>query len=205
MKRFIEKLAKPIRAQFILARQKYFDDFIFIHIHRTGGTSVKRALGIRSIHMTALETIEKLGQNRWNSKFTFTIVRNPWDQVVSHYHHRIRTNRTNLQVNPVRFTKWVKRVYDEKDPYYQDTPKMTMPQSDWITDSEGEILVNFIARFERLEEDFRAICEHLNLQSSLPHLNISQHGDYRGYYDIETTEIVAKCFSKDIKLFRYSF
>ncbi len=184
-------------------RHRYFDNFIFIHINKTGGSSIEKALKIPFEHKTALEKIEEIGREQWESKLAFTVVRNPWDKVVSHYHYRVQTNQTDLGVRPVGFKDWVRLTYGNKDPFYYDIPKMFMPQSDWITDHDGQIIVEFICRFENLNDDFNHVCKKLGKTVSLPHIKASKRGHYRDYYDEETVEIVARWFKKDIKTFAY--
>ena len=65
-------------------------NFVFIHINKTAGMSVGKALGLKKQHLTAGEYKNSLGIRRWNKSFKFIIVRNPWDKVVSHYFHRVK-------------------------------------------------------------------------------------------------------------------
>ena len=67
----------------------YPRDFFFVHINKTGGSSVERALGAPFLHMTAADAYGQLGAPEWNRRFTFTVVRNPWDKVLSHYRYRV--------------------------------------------------------------------------------------------------------------------
>ena len=92
-----------------------------------------------------------------------------------------------------------------KTPFYYNNPKMFQPQSDWITDLNGKILVNYICRFENLDDDFSYVCRKLGKSVSLPHVKASEHGHYSDYYDEETIKIVASWFKKDIQNFGYLF
>ncbi len=66
--------------------------------------------------------------------------------------------------------------------------------------------IDFIGRFENLEEDFQYICEKIGLSNiKLPHENITRHKHYTKYYNNETREIVAEIYAKDIKNFGYNF
>jgi chondroitin 4-sulfotransferase 11 len=186
-------------------RERFLLDFIFVHINKTGGSSVEKALGLRLDHSTALERRAKLGAAEWESRFTFTIVRNPWDKVLSHYAYRLRTEQTNLGSRPVDFRTWVRLAYGEQDPSYYDKPKMFMPQFRWISDEDGRIIVDFIGRFERLEADFAKVCDRIGRTTTLPHLKASPRGDYRGAYDDEAAEIVASRFAQDVEAFGYRF
>lgn len=188
-----------------LLRQRYFGNVVFIHINKTGGRSIEKSLNLPFEHKTALEKIDEMGKQRWERVYKFTSVRNPWDKVISHFHYRVETNQTNLRTKPIKFKEWVKLTYGDKDSFYYDIPKMFMPQLDWITDHEGKILVDFICRFENLNNDFSVVCENLGKNATLPHINSSKHGNYREYYDDDTIEIIAKSFSRDIEKFGYKF
>lgn len=186
-------------------RHYYFDDFVFIHINKTGGSSIERALSLPFEHKTALEKIEELGRKQWEDRYTFTVVRNPWDKVVSHYHYRVQTNQTGLARNKLDFREWVRLTYGVRSPLYYDKPKMFMPQSEWITDTQGRIVVDGICRFENLRNDFSSVCQELRKDAVLPHIKSSRRGDYRGYYDNDTCKIIEKWFAKDIEVFGYRF
>jgi chondroitin 4-sulfotransferase 11 len=186
-------------------RNLHFDNFIFIHINKTGGSSVAKALNLNLQHKTALEKIAEVGQQKWDNSYTFAFVRNPWDKVVSHYHYRVLKNQTNLGTHPIDFREWVQLTYGQKNPQYYDQPKMFKPQSAWVANKDGVILVDFIGRFENLNEDFNTICQAIGKKVTLPHVKPSKRGNYRSYYDDVTTEIVAQWFRKDIDMFGYSF
>jgi hypothetical protein len=178
----------------------------FVHINKTGGSSIERALNLRFKHKTALEIIAKVGRPQWDQAYTFAAIRNPWDRVVSHYHYRAQTNQTNLGTDAISFAEWVQLTYGSQDPRYYDIPMAFMPQINWITDREGQLLVKFICRFERLDADFKNVCAHLNrVAAPLPRLKASSHGPYRDYYDSATAKIVADWFHKDIQSFGYQF
>ena len=61
---------------------------IFVHIPKTGGTSIKKSLGItnRSLgyHKRAND-IKKEIPDKWKNYFKFSVVRNPYDRVYSIY------------------------------------------------------------------------------------------------------------------------
>lgn len=197
-------LFKKAHNNIILFQEKYLLNYVFIHINKTGGSSIEKALGLRFDLKTATEKISELGSTYWY-KFSFTIVRNPWDRVVSHYHYRVETNQTNLGTNPIGFNDWVKLAYKNNVPEYYDKPKMFMPQLNWVIDTKGKILVDFIGRFEQLHRDFNYVCKKLQIKTTLPHLNKTERTHYREYYNYQSIEIVKAWFKKDIELFNYKF
>ncbi len=76
----------------------------------------------------------------------------------------------------------------------------------YITDNNGEIIVNYIGKFESLAESMEHVYSKIGESyQELPHENKSKRKDYRSYYDIESIEIVEKLFKKEIALFNYTF
>ncbi len=199
------KYMNGIKRRIYAARHIYLDNFIFIHINKTGGSSIEKALNIPFEHLTALEKIEQIGQADWDRKFTFAVVRNPWDKVVSHYHYRIQRDQTKLNMSNVSFEKWVHLSYGAQDPKYYNNPRMFQAQLDWISNEDGEIIVDKIIRFESLHKGFSEICATIGKNAELPHLKASKHHNYRDYYSEETKKIVEIWFQEDIDEFGYSF
>jgi hypothetical protein len=186
-------------------RTKYLLDIVFVHINKTGGSSVEAALKLPFQHRTARELRAVIGQARWERRFSFAFIRNPWDKVVSHYFYRVKTNQTGLGDGRVGFGDWVRAAYGERDPRFYDQPKMFMAQFDWLIDENGEIMVDFVGRFEQLNRDFATVCTRTGRRAQLPHLKPSGARDYRTLYDGDTFEIVRRCFAADIDAFGYAF
>ena len=205
MRNSVNTLLKHFNQRLLAAKYAYLDNFIFIHINKTAGSSIEKALNIPLEHKTAQEKIQEVGRQRWDKKLTFAVVRNPWDKVVSHYHYRVKTDQTGLGDQHIDFKEWVERSYGNQELTYYNNPKMFMPQLSWITDSDGNILVDEILRFENLNEDFIRLTQMLGRELSLPHVKKSKRGSYHDYYDEQTIAIVEKWFSSDINAFDYQF
>lgn len=183
-------------------------DFAFIHINKTGGSSIEAALGLELEHLTAQEKLRQLGRAEWQRRFTFTVVRNPWDKVLSHFRYRVQTNQSGLRDAGMSFARWVELAYGLRDPRYYDQPRMFMPQWRWIVDAQGRVLVDYICRFENLEADFAEVCRRIGRAASLPHVKSSiggERGPYRERYDERTAAIVAERFREDTEHFGYTF
>jgi chondroitin 4-sulfotransferase 11 len=187
-------------------RQGKNGPFIFIHINKTAGTSIGNAIGLPiKDHLTAKEVIARIGESKWNEAYKFTLVRNPWDKAVSLYEYRRKKDRTEIAARGVSFSDWVKMTYGEDKNYEYYNVRAFQPQVDWLKDNEGKISMDFIGKFESINEDFNHIKSVIGLDAELPYLNASKRAGYQSYYDDETRDIVARWFQEDIDLFTYKF
>jgi hypothetical protein len=89
-------------------------------------------------------------------------------------------------------------------------------QQSWFTDESGNLMVDYIMRFETINEDFRTVLNKINDihplpkekngNWDLPWKNSASRGKHwTWYYDDETVEIVRKHYKKDIEEFGYEF
>jgi len=117
----------------------------------------------------------------------------------------VKTGQTGLGHDPIPFEEWVIRSYGENDPAYHDRPRMFMPQYRWLSGPEGDSMVDFVGRFERLHEDFAEVCRRIDVDASLPHLKKSKHRDYRGLYTPESRDVIARVFEGDLERYGYEF
>ena len=150
-------------------------DFIFIHINKTAGTSIIDIIGkpFRK-HLTAKEIIKTVGQKKWDQAYKFTVVRNPWDKVVSHYKHNIKVSPKRMLdgSESISFKKWVRSTFrDIKIKKYYNRPQHFLAQVDWLKDFDGHVVLDKIVRFENLIYDFNEVSDILELGKKLPHLN----------------------------------
>lgn len=179
---------------------------IFIHINKTGGTSVSDALGLNKSHLTVKEIIDLIGEENFESSYKFAAVRNPWDKVLSHYKYRVKTNQTDLGTKTIPFPEWVVKTYGKnKDPFYYDKPKMFQPQVDWLKDYHNRINVNEIMKFEDLSKEFEKVSKHLGLHINLPHLNRTTKTNYKEFYDDHSKSIITDWFAEDLDIFNYEY
>jgi chondroitin 4-sulfotransferase 11 len=204
---------------------------VFVHVPRTGGTSIESALGLwgdwrqentsslfgmitspdlkRRLgttpflqHLTASELGSVLPRE-FQRYYRFAFVRNPWDRLVS-----IRA-RMDQHMHAVAQSAGLQLGGTSFDQFLELTQNFEhvqlAPQHGFILDSAGDLAVDFLGRFERLATDFTAICARLGLQSALPHRNASKHGDYRPYYDCASRRVVERRYGDDIERFQYLF
>jgi hypothetical protein len=81
-------------------------------------------------------------------------------------------------------------------------------QSDYLVDLHGNVIVDFIGRYERLHDDFAQACQRIGIPTpALPHRREAKdrNKDYRAYYDDALAALIAERFKRDIELFGYRF
>lgn len=186
-------------------------DFVFIHINKTAGTSIVSHTGkpFRK-HLTAKQVIDVIGKRKWDSAYKFTVVRNPWDKMLSHYKHNIKTkpktmlSRDGKQTVP--FAEWLELTLGpDKDEKYYNRPQHFLPQVEWLKDYQGRIAMDSVIQFEALADGYRWVAEDLGLPKTLPHLNATNSAKYREFYDEASRQLVARWFWEDLEAFGYTF
>ena len=83
-----------------------------------------------------------------------------------------------------------------------------MPQTDFILDQDGTLLVDKIGRLESIEKDSNEVFGILDVcreQAKNFHANPSERKTLDHYYDQESVEMVGEIYSSDINYLNYSF
>jgi hypothetical protein len=179
---------------------------LFIHITRTGGTSIETALvgqdwwkiDPATKHLSASQTRRHFGEEVWRDYTTFAVVRNPWDRFVSMwtigYWYEEGTHLKG--VKPEGFSEFMRTLKPHPGEIYD-----TLHQHR-VLDEE----IDFILRFETLQRDFSAMLWERDLADvTLPVALKSERNAYRDYYDEELAAQVGETYATDIERFGYSF
>ncbi|HEY1630235.1 MAG TPA: sulfotransferase family 2 domain-containing protein [Rhizomicrobium sp.] len=187
--------------------------FVFAHIPKTGGISVAAALEpfadgqaaahANTTHETLPEFLARHPQAKGHFKFAF--VRNPWDRLVSFYFFaRDVLARAMPEIKGVDGLGGMLRALDADAPWIRDLHIMR-PQRDYLCGPRGESVADFVGRFERLPQDFAAVCEHTGIAAGLGRCNAFPHPPYAQCYDGWSKGFVAERYRGDIQEFDYRF
>lgn len=182
---------------------------VFVPIPKTGTSSIARIIPKpnRCPHPSILEIKKILSKEKFDSYFKFSFVRNPWSLAVSVFLNRPYTKGRVWGHKYDNFLDFVKS-FDNASNYCRFESGMKN-QLSWLTDTKGNLLVDFIGKFEKLQKDFSTVAKKINLKRyNFPHFNktkIKNRKHYTEYYNNETIKIVSENFKKDIEYFGYTF
>jgi hypothetical protein len=119
-------------------------------------------------------------------------------RIISHYNSLIF-----IKKRKITFTFFVKNMINISLPQWR-IKEHSFPQH-LLVKCNDIVFVDFIGRYENLENDWRIVSEKIGVSSELPHSNRTEHDEYRRYYNEETKKIIAKKYKKDIECFDYIF
>jgi hypothetical protein len=195
-------------------------NFLYVHIPKTAGNAVQNILrhysedkivcvtplqdGVERFevrsdqfkiekHSTLEDYRRELGDAQLERLFKFCCVRNPWERAISFY---FSPHRGPVEWDKAAFIKLVPRI---------------MPASEFVTLKNRKPRspfenVDFVIRYENLNEDFRQVCSRLNIPpQELPVRNKSTRRPFSEYYDPALVELVRNHFRDDIDHFNYRF
>lgn len=207
--------------------------YIFVHIPKTGGTALTLALearamkddiligdtpkararkgrlaGIKSAgrlwkHSTLADIRGLASDVEISEFFTFTLVRNPWDRVVSYFHWLQVQNFAHPAVGLAKthdFTGFLNHAQTK-------TALRMWPAHAYMRDAMGRERANLYARLEHLDEDLAPFEAHVGFRvTPLARANVSDRvRDYRGFYSDADAALLAEICAEDIAQFGYRF
>lgn len=191
-------------------------EVIFIHIPKTGGTTVLRMFGYYSVphedmfyhiddsfeycHASA-QLIKSKIPDKYSKFYKFAIVRNPLDRLASEYFwkkkdHDIRS----VDASDMTFKEFVKHLYmnfDKIQAQIHREKSHLIPQSSFILDDVE------IFKFENINVCYDMLCKKYSVVKLEEKFNKTEHPDYLNIYDKDTAQMVYDMYYIDFKLFNY--
>ncbi len=133
---------------------------------------MEAALGLPNQHETA----------RYVPRPRFAFVRHPYDRLVSAWAYAAKTGTLAEPMSA-----------DGLRRFFASGHIAALPMSFYLDDE-----VDFLGRFERLHEDWKAISD-----IPLPHLNQGERGPWQQHLDPEMRELARRYYAEDFARFGY--
>lgn len=208
---------------------------IFIHVHKTGGTYLSymlhkyygfknyyirrpdhdqfcfnkkkstkyinyenRVHGVLMYYKTSPYINKKMNMTpqKWDSYYKFCFIRNPYDKIISAWNH---VNRYNIP-----FENYLNLKDTCNDVEYMH---LFMPQIRNIINERGLININFIGKFENLEEDFQTVLKNIGFKNIVHEvakkMNARPHEHYTKYYNQTILDHVNVLLREDFERLDY--
>jgi hypothetical protein len=123
--------------------------------------------------------------------YKFGFVRNPFEMVLGLWDKTRHKHKFN------DFNKWVL-----EGPGLKNNITINI-QSQWLDKP-----IDFVGRYESLEDDWKKIQKKIGVREGLPHVNKRQQHEFEKYrvaYSAEARDAVAKKYKRDLDLYNYDF
>ncbi|MDE4143340.1 MULTISPECIES: sulfotransferase family 2 domain-containing protein [Rhodobacterales] len=207
-------------------------NFVFIHIPKTGGTSLSLALEARAMkddmmlgdtpkarnrrrrlkdvqtrgrlwkHSTLADIEGLLPEDQMRGLFAFTLVRNPFDRAVSYYHWLRDQTFDHPAVTRSKALDFREFIL------HSDTLSAfrAHPPRSYMRHADGSEQCQAYIRIEYFEKDAEPLFDHLGFRLDLERANASVRArDWREYYDPQSRAALAASCAEEIEQFEYSF
>jgi len=148
-------------------------------------------------HISVRQLQPLLPSEQWDAYFKFAFVRNPFDRFVSTCFF-LRRKQPGMEQHATAFMKQAIRT-----PRFRQRI-LVQPQSALLTDDNGDVVLDYVGRFEDLQQSCNEAFERIGLPAAdLARRNTSRHGHYSSYYDDELRRAVVDYYRADFDNFGY--
>ena len=191
---------------------------IFTHIPKTAGQSIETSLGIFNerqghffkeyvygsrpkadtpTHFTINQIKQHITQEQFDNYTKFSVIRNPFDKMVSEFAFKGNNGFIVLQPTFKEFIKELYSKFSNLDSATHFAACHYMPQYDFVH-IKDKMVMDHLIRFENLENDLK---EKIDLK--IPHCNSRPRNPWSSYYDEATADMVREMYAKDFEAFGY--
>jgi chondroitin 4-sulfotransferase 11 len=172
---------------------------IFIHIPKTGGTSLVTKLDnyhsdkyYNKNHLNMKYYIEKYPKLLIKNYYKITIVRNPFDRLVSWWFY---CKSLNLNEGKMTFKEFI-------------IHRKGSTQLKYLFDENNNITIDKIIKFENYQHEINELFKKCNLDIKMDIHTLKTNTNrkhYSYYYDEECINLVNTFFKEELDLFNYKF
>jgi hypothetical protein len=142
----------------------------------------------------------ELTRREYETFYKFTFVRNTWARLYSWFANIMKDDVLRQAYGICSLNYSYEQFLVEK------LNHKTFSQLYFITDSHGNIPMDFIGRFENLQSDFNTVCDKLKIEDSdLPKLLVRKYSHYSENYTPKTKDLVYNHYKEEINYFNFEY
>ena len=138
--------------------------------------------------------------------YVFSVIRNPFDWLVSYYHHALgswkdRTDHYDNKLANEGFEVFLEALSIRTDKW--PNKKFLFFQ---LFNLDGELMIDYLCRQETLDNDLRYLANRFKVyyKRSKPK-RVTNHKHYKSYYNKRLIGLVEKTWGRELDLYGYSF
>ena len=187
----------------------YFDQTktIFVHIPKTAGTSISQALYKEQPKHHPLKIYKNLDSERFENYFKFAFVRSPYDRLYSTYRYARKISHPVYRgplSDIAKYDSFEQFVFEWCDRQKISEHYFLKAQVDYLSLGGDSIDVDFVGKFENLQEDFNRLCKLIGIDATLPVSNVStSDSERKSAYTTEMKNKISDIYKLDFELFDY--
>ena len=142
----------------------------------------------------------ELTKREFNTFYKFSFVRNSWARIYSWYVNVMKDELLRksygIDSTELSFEDFLRNYMDHD----------TFGQLYFLTGLDGSVPMDFIGRFENLQQDFNIVCERLQIEDPiLPRMLVRKYGHYTENYSSKTKALVYELYKEEIRYFKFEF
>jgi len=223
--RLARKIAKTVYRAAGIARELRTNPYceshhrmrcVYIHVPKTGGNAVTQMIyGLPSYsvggHIPA-RTFLEYSPSLFANYFVFATIRDPFERLRSTFHFLkagglsqgdrrwAKKNLAGLDT----FRDFVTALDSEKAETRLLGEVHLRPQSDYLCDASGRLIVNRLVKVENFQREMRAVCEEIGATFSDARLNVTVcDTGWRDHSDSDLKPVVRRLYAKDYEILNY--
>jgi hypothetical protein len=176
---------------------------VYIRVPRTGTGSLGTILNIGGGHMPIVRAKQMFEDNpptnlKWEELFKFGFIRNPYTRFASAYY--------NLGHDKEHDINDFIQDKEKMDTLWKEENVLVRPANDYLCDDEGNIMVDYLGRFEDLHNCWNYIFEKLGMtehQNRMMITHVNRTNRHKKELTPESKKILADIYDRDFSIFKY--